>query len=52
VIDGPPAAEVGTEDPYYRLCRILFSCPVARPGGEVSASALLAAERVHRRIMG
>jgi len=52
VIDGPPAAEVGTEDPHYRLCRILFSYPVARPGGEVCASALLAAERVHRRIMG
>ncbi|MEW6669354.1 MAG: ATP-grasp domain-containing protein [Thermodesulfobacteriota bacterium] len=52
VIDGPPGKEIRTDDPLYRLCRILFSYPVARPDGEIRASALLAAERIHRRMMG
>ena len=52
VIDGPPAAEMDNRDPLYRLCRILFSFPVARPDGEIHANALLAAEQVHRCIMG
>jgi hypothetical protein len=52
VIDGPPADKIDTEDPLFRLCRILFSYPVARPDGEIRASALLAADWIHRRMMG
>lgn len=52
VIDGPPAATVDTRDPLYRLCRILFPFPVARPEGGIRADALLAAERVQRCITG
>jgi hypothetical protein len=51
VIDGPPVAEVGAEDPLTRLCRILFSYPVARPDGGIHASALVAADRVRRAIL-
>ncbi len=52
VIDGPPVGDVGSDDPLYRLCRLLFPCPVVGPEGRVQPQALQAAEWVYERIAG
>ncbi|MBN1104800.1 MAG: ATP-grasp domain-containing protein [Deltaproteobacteria bacterium] len=51
ITDGPPDGEVGSDDPLYRLCRLLFACPLTEPDGGVSGSALRTAEWVHRMIL-
>jgi hypothetical protein len=53
VIDGPPdtAGEaLWTSDPHYRLCRLLFSYPVADDAGALSDRALKAVEAVYGSI--
>lgn len=51
VIDGPPDGDLGSDDPLYRLCRLLFSFPVVNHQGNLSKEALLAAEWAYRHIL-
>jgi len=53
VIDGPPDTAGETlwaSDPHYRLCRLLFSYPVADDAGVLSVRALKAVEAVYGSI--
>ena len=55
IIDGPPDTSVkdfGSQDPLYRLCRILFSYPVVDNAGNFSKNAMQLIERVYDKIMG
>jgi len=55
IIDGPPDTSVkdfGSQDPLYRLCRILFSYPVVDNVGNFSRNAMQVIERVYDKIMG
>ncbi|MEA2040132.1 MAG: ATP-grasp domain-containing protein [Thermodesulfobacteriota bacterium] len=55
IVDGPPGPgleESGTADPLYRLCRLLFSCPVVNEHGDLSPYALFAANWAHSKITG
>jgi hypothetical protein len=54
IIDGPPAMGgevVQISDPHYRLCRLLFSYPVADDNGVLSSRGLKAVEWVYRKII-
>jgi hypothetical protein len=54
VADGPPdtqGAALGSSDPLYRLCRLLFSYPIAGDDGALSRRALQAVDWVHTRLM-
>jgi hypothetical protein len=53
VIDGPPVSdnfEAISKDSLFRLCHLLFPCPVTDPKGELSPHAHFAAQWVHRRL--
>jgi len=50
VIDGPPDGQLGSGDPLYRLCRLLFKDPFAANRNTMNL-ALQAAEWVRNRIL-
>jgi hypothetical protein len=51
IIDGPPDGEPGSDDPLYRICRLLFGHPVEGPGNAKLKEALRAAEWVYRQML-
>lgn len=51
VIDGPPEGELGSQDPLYRLCRLLFRNSMTGDKSMERKPALQAAEWVYRRIL-
>ncbi len=51
LIDGPPDGELGSDDPLYRLCRLLFRTPLEGHGQGSLKQALRAAEWVYRKIL-
>jgi hypothetical protein len=51
VIDGPPGADIGPGDDFYRLCRLLFRQPLWGEEERTLNSALRAAEWVYRQII-
>lgn len=54
VIDGPPVGETapaGSEDPLFRLCRILFPVPPVGPDGSLIREAQAAARWVRAGIL-
>jgi len=55
IIDGPPdtsGKDFGSQDPLFRLCRILFSYPVVDNAGTFSKHAMRVIERIYEKIMG
>lgn len=54
IADGPPdtqGAALGSSDPLYRLCRLLFSYPITGDDGPVSQHAVQAIDWVRTRLM-
>ena len=55
IVDGPPdtsGKDFGSQDPLYRLCRILFPYPVVDDTGIFSRHATQVIERIYEKIMG
>jgi hypothetical protein len=51
VMDGPPDGDLGSDDPLYRLCRLLFRHPLDGDGGDRLNQALQAAAWAYRQIL-